>query len=131
LAPGLTRPKKLGEIRGREVDDAGLQRALYCSSIGEIEHVVGSAVKGKLIVVEVYPSWMSGWQTPAAQLSRASQNVLFKLVPRLLELHRGGLRRARQARTPAKGLRHLLGDRVPRLIESVLEDANRFDADDR
>ncbi len=49
---GLLDPKELGEVRGRTVDEAGLQRALYRSSIGEIEHAVGPAVKGKLVVVE-------------------------------------------------------------------------------
>ncbi len=49
---GLLDPKELGQVRGREVDKAGLQRALYRSSIEEIEHVVGPAVKGKLVVVE-------------------------------------------------------------------------------
>ncbi len=48
----LLDPKELGEVRGRQVDEAGLQRALYRSSIGEIEHAVGPAVKGKLVVVE-------------------------------------------------------------------------------
>lgn len=48
----LLDPKKLGEVRGRDVDEAGLQRALYRSSIGEIEHVLGPIVKGKLVVVE-------------------------------------------------------------------------------
>lgn len=45
-------PKELGEVRGREVDEGGLQRALYRSSIGEIEHVVGPVVRGRLVVVE-------------------------------------------------------------------------------
>jgi hypothetical protein len=49
---GLLDPKDLGEVRGRDVDEAGLQRALYRSSIGEIEHVVGPIVKGRKIVVE-------------------------------------------------------------------------------
>ncbi len=49
---GLLDPKELGEVRGREVDEAGLQRALYRSSIGEIEHVLGPTVKGKRVVVE-------------------------------------------------------------------------------
>ncbi len=49
---GKLDPKELGEVRGRKVDEAGLQRALYRSSIGEIEHVIGPAVKGKLVVVE-------------------------------------------------------------------------------
>lgn len=49
---GLLDPKELGEVRGRIVDEAGLQRALYRSSIGEIEHVLGPIVKGRRIVVE-------------------------------------------------------------------------------
>lgn len=49
---GLLDPKALGEVRGRTVDEAGLQRALYRSSIGEIEHVVGPVLKGKHVVVE-------------------------------------------------------------------------------
>lgn len=48
----LLDPKDLGEVRGRSVDEAGLQRALYRSSMGEIEHLLGPAVKGKLVVVE-------------------------------------------------------------------------------
>lgn len=49
---GLLDPKDLGEVRGRTVDEAGLQRALYRSSIGEIEHVLGPALKGKRVIVE-------------------------------------------------------------------------------
>jgi hypothetical protein len=45
-------PKVLGEVRGREVDEAGLQRALYRSSMGEIEHLLGPIVKGKRVIVE-------------------------------------------------------------------------------
>jgi hypothetical protein len=45
-------PRHLGEVRGRAVDEAGLQRALYRSSMGEIEHVLGPIVKGRRIVVE-------------------------------------------------------------------------------
>src|SRR5918999_305938 len=37
---------------GRVVDEAGLQRALYRSSMGEIEHVLGPAVKDRPVVVE-------------------------------------------------------------------------------
>ena len=48
----LLDPKQLGEVRGRDVDEAGLQRALYRSSMGEIEHVLGPVVKGKRVVVE-------------------------------------------------------------------------------
>ena len=49
---GLLDPKQLGEVRGRNVDEAGLQRALYRSSMGEIEHVLGPIVNGRRIVVE-------------------------------------------------------------------------------
>ena len=49
---GLLDPKMLGEVRGREVDEAGLQRALYRSSMGEIEHLLGPILKGRLVVVE-------------------------------------------------------------------------------
>ncbi|ABG04860.1 hypothetical protein Rxyl_1913 [Rubrobacter xylanophilus DSM 9941] len=49
---GLLDPKGLGEVRGRDVDEAGLQRALYRSSMGEIEHVLGPIVKGRKVVVE-------------------------------------------------------------------------------
>jgi hypothetical protein len=49
---GLLDPKMLGEVRGRDVDEAGLQRALYRSSIGEIEHLLRPSLKGTLVVVE-------------------------------------------------------------------------------
>ncbi len=49
---GLLDPKDLGEVRGRDVDEAGLQRALYRSSVGEIEHVLGPVLKGRKVVVE-------------------------------------------------------------------------------
>ena len=49
---GLLDPGTLGEVRGREVDEAGLQRALYRSSIGEIEHLLGPIVKGRRVIVE-------------------------------------------------------------------------------
>ena len=49
---GKLDPKALGEVRGRDVDEAGLQRALYRSSMGEIEHALGPVVKGRSIVVE-------------------------------------------------------------------------------
>ena len=42
----------LGEVRGRDVDEVGLQRALYRSSIAEIEHVLGPILKGRKVVVE-------------------------------------------------------------------------------
>jgi hypothetical protein len=48
----LLDPMALGEVRGREVDEAGLQRALYRSSMTEIEHVLGPLVKGRKVVVE-------------------------------------------------------------------------------
>jgi hypothetical protein len=49
---GLLDPKALGEVRGGEVDEAGLQRALYRSSMSEIEHLLGPLVKGRKVVVE-------------------------------------------------------------------------------
>jgi len=49
---GLLDPRELGEVRGRQVDEAGLQRALYRSSMGEIEHLLGPVLKGKHVVVE-------------------------------------------------------------------------------
>ena len=45
-------PRQLGEVRGREVDEAGLRRALYRSSMGEIEHILGPLLKGRRVVVE-------------------------------------------------------------------------------
>lgn len=45
-------PSRLGEVRGRKVDEAGLRRALYRSSIGEIEHAIGPALKNRKVVVE-------------------------------------------------------------------------------
>jgi hypothetical protein len=41
----LLDPKQLGEV-------TGLQRALYRSSMGEIEHILGPVVKGRKVVVE-------------------------------------------------------------------------------
>lgn len=49
---GLLHSKALGQVRGREVDENGLQRALYRSSITEIEHVLGPILKGREVVVE-------------------------------------------------------------------------------
>ena len=49
---GLLDPKALGEVRGRDVDEAGLQRALYRSSMGEIEHLLGPILKGRRVIVE-------------------------------------------------------------------------------
>jgi hypothetical protein len=44
--------KDLAEARGRKVEETGLQRALYRSSIGEIEHLIGPLLKGKRVNVE-------------------------------------------------------------------------------
>jgi hypothetical protein len=44
-------PKTLGQVRGRDVDEAGLQRALYRSSVIEMEHILGPIVKGRKVVV--------------------------------------------------------------------------------
>ena len=49
---GLLDPKALGEVRGRDVDEAGLQRALYRSSMGEIEHILGPLLMGRRVIVE-------------------------------------------------------------------------------
>ena len=49
---GLLDPKTLGQVRGRDVDEAGLQRALYRSSVIEIEHILGPIVKGRKVVVK-------------------------------------------------------------------------------
>ena len=49
---GLLHSKVLGEVRGREVDEDGLQRALYRSSVTEIEHVLGPILKGNKVVVK-------------------------------------------------------------------------------
>jgi hypothetical protein len=49
---GLIDAKAFGEVRGRDVDEAGLQRALYRTSMGEIEHAIGPVVKGRKVVVE-------------------------------------------------------------------------------
>lgn len=45
-------PRELGQVRGRDVDEAGLQRALYRSSMGEIEHVLRPALKGRRVLVQ-------------------------------------------------------------------------------
>jgi hypothetical protein len=49
---GFLDPKALGEVRGREVDESKLQRALYRSSMGEIEHLLGPIVRGRRVIVE-------------------------------------------------------------------------------
>ena len=49
---GLLDPGVVGEVRGREVDEAGFRRALYRSSMGEIEHALGPTVRGRRVVVE-------------------------------------------------------------------------------
>ena len=49
---GLLYSKSLGEVRGREVDEDGLQRALYRSTVVEIEHVLGPIIKGRKVVVK-------------------------------------------------------------------------------
>jgi hypothetical protein len=45
-------PRELGQVRGREVDEAGFQRALYRSSIGEIEHVLRPVLEGRRVLVQ-------------------------------------------------------------------------------
>ena len=67
-------PKDLGEVRGRDVDEAGLQRALYRSSMGEIEHVLCPTVKGKRVVVE-------------GHLSGSARTALERMRVEVEELH--------------------------------------------
>ena len=49
---GLLHFKSLGEVRGREVGEDGLQRALYRSTVVEIEHALGPILKGRKVVVK-------------------------------------------------------------------------------
>jgi hypothetical protein len=49
---GGINPRDLGQVRGRDVDEAGFRRALYRSSISEIEHLLGPVLKGKRVIVE-------------------------------------------------------------------------------
>jgi hypothetical protein len=49
---GLLQSRVLGEVRGREVDEDGLQRALYRSTVAELEHVLGPILKGRKVVVK-------------------------------------------------------------------------------
>ena len=45
-------PKTLGQVRGRDVGEDGLQRALYRSSVAAIEHLLGPILKGRRVIVE-------------------------------------------------------------------------------
>lgn len=45
-------PRDLGQVRGREVDEAGFRRALYRTSIIEIEYLLGPILKGRRVIVE-------------------------------------------------------------------------------
>ena len=49
---GEINPRDLGQVRGREVDEAGFRRALYRSSIGEIEYLLNPILKGRRVAVE-------------------------------------------------------------------------------
>jgi hypothetical protein len=49
---GEINPRELGQVRGRDVDEAGFQRALYRSSMGEIEHVLRPALEGRRVLVQ-------------------------------------------------------------------------------
>jgi hypothetical protein len=48
----LLQSRALGEVRGREVDEDGLQRALYRSTVTELEHILGPILKGRKVVVK-------------------------------------------------------------------------------
>jgi hypothetical protein len=45
-------PRDLGQVRGREVDEAGFRRALYRTSIIQIEYLLGPILKGRHVIVE-------------------------------------------------------------------------------
>jgi hypothetical protein len=45
-------PRDLGQVRGREVDEAGFRRALYRTSIIQIEYLLGPILKGRRVIVE-------------------------------------------------------------------------------
>jgi hypothetical protein len=49
---GELNPRELGQVRGRDVDEAGFQRALYRSSMGEIEHVLRPILGGRRVRVQ-------------------------------------------------------------------------------
>jgi hypothetical protein len=49
---GLLQSRALGEVRGRDVDEDGLQRALYRSTVTELEHVLGPILRGRNVVVK-------------------------------------------------------------------------------
>jgi hypothetical protein len=74
---GLLDPKALGQVRSREVDEAGLQRALYRSSVGEIEHLLGPILKGRKVVVE-------------GRLPATARSALQRLGAEVEELRREG-----------------------------------------
>jgi hypothetical protein len=45
-------PRNLGQVRGREVDEAGFRRALYRTSIIEIKYLLGPILRGRRVIVE-------------------------------------------------------------------------------
>jgi hypothetical protein len=49
---GLLDSKEVGQVRGRQVDEVGLQRALCRSSIGETERLLGPILRGSHVIVE-------------------------------------------------------------------------------
>ena len=49
---GEFNPRDLGQVRGRDVDEAGLQRALYRTSVLRIEYLLGPILKGRRVIVE-------------------------------------------------------------------------------
>jgi hypothetical protein len=49
---GEIESRDLGQVRGRHVDEDGFRRALYRSSIGEIEHLLGPVLKGRRVIVD-------------------------------------------------------------------------------
>jgi len=49
---GEIESRDLGQVRGRDVDEDGFRRALYRSSISEIEHLLGPVLKGRRVKVD-------------------------------------------------------------------------------
>jgi hypothetical protein len=50
-------PRDLGQVRGRDVDEAGLQRALYRTSVLQIEYLLGPILNGRRVISRgVFPT---------------------------------------------------------------------------
>ena len=88
---GLLHSKSLGEVRGREVDEDGLQRALYRSTVVEIEHVLGPIIKGRKVVVKgrlagTGRSTLERLGAKVEELRLEDENVYIDLTPAVFVL---------------------------------------------